>query len=114
MRRIIVAGTALLATAALSAPALAHDVDIDVLSSRPNHVSGGDALIRVQSRHRDDLRITRNGDDVTGAFDGRGIGLVDGLRLGRNRISAWDGRHPVATLRIRNFPIEGPIFSGPH
>jgi hypothetical protein len=117
MRRIIVAGTVLLATAALSAPALAHDADIDVLSSRPDQVSGGDALIRVEARHRHDLRITRNGEDVTSAFaerDGALVGLVDGLRLGHNRISAWDRRHRVATQRIENFPIEGPIFSGPH
>jgi hypothetical protein len=110
---MLVAGTALLATAALTAPAMAHGVDIDVLSSRPDQVSGGDALIKVSARHRHDLRITRNGEDVTDRFD-HGVGLVDGLRVGRNRISVWDRWHRVATQRIKNFPIEGPIFSGPH
>jgi hypothetical protein len=119
MRGRIAAGTALLASVVLSAPAAAHDVDVTVLSSRPDQVTGGDALVRVDGPpgRLDDLRVTRNGEDVTAAFaeDGRAlVGLVDGLRLGGNRISVWDRRHKVARLRITNFPVEGPIFSGPH
>jgi hypothetical protein len=117
MRGGFVAVAALLAAAALAAPAAAHHVDIDVLSSRADQVSGGDALIRVDGRRLDDLRVLRNGTDVTDAFelgDGALVGLVDGLRLGTNRISVYDGRHRVAKLRLRNHPIEGPIFSGPH
>lgn len=114
MRPLLAVATALLAAALTAAPALAHDVDIDVLSSRPDQVSGGDALIKVSARHRDHLRITRNGEDVTDRFDDHGVGLVDGLRIGRNRLSVWDRWHRVATQRIENFPIEGPIFSGPH
>src|SRR5215218_9168172 len=114
MRRIFVAGAALLASAALATPATAHDVDIDVLSSRADQASGGDALVRIHARHRRDLRVTLNGEDVSDVFDLREVALVDGLRLGRNRISVWDRWHRVATQRIENFPIEGPIFSGPH
>jgi hypothetical protein len=117
MRGRLVAAAALLAAAALAAPAAAHDVDIDVLSSRAGQVSGGDALIRVEARRPHDLRVLRNGADVTGAFEREGralVGLVDGLRLGRNRISVYDGRHRVASKRLTSHPIEGPIFSGPH
>src|SRR3954470_14675084 len=113
MRRILAVATALLATALTAGPAQAHDADIDVVSSRPDQVSGGDALIKVSARHRDHLRITRNGEDVTDRFD-HGVGLVDGLRNGRNRISVWDRWHRVATQPIKTSRIEAPIFSGPH
>jgi hypothetical protein len=115
MRRIFVAGTALLATAAFAAPATAHDADIDVLSSRADQVSGGDALVRIDVRHRHHrLRVTLNRRDISDLFAHDDVALVSGLRLGRNRISVWDRWHRIATQRIENFPIEGPIFSGPH
>jgi hypothetical protein len=85
MRRSFVAGMALLATAALTAPATAHDADIDVLSSRADQVSGGDALVRIDARHRRDLRVTLNGEDISDLFAHDDAALVDGLRLGRNR-----------------------------
>lgn len=102
-------------------PQSGHRLTIEVLSSAPDQVSGGDALIRVHLGNRakaDHVRITRNGDDVTGAFaadpGGRSLtGLVDGLRLGRNDLRARADRGPTARLKLRNHPIEGPIFSGP-
>src|SRR5262245_15050780 len=114
MRTVLVA---LLLLGVLAAPAAAHDVDIDVLSSRADQVSGGDALIRIEGRRLDNLRVLRNGADVTDAFESRDgdlVGLVDGLRLGRNRISVYDRSHRVARQTLVNHPIEGPIFSGPH
>jgi Tannase-like family of unknown function (DUF6351) len=119
MRGRLLAGVTLLATAVMAAPAAARDFDVDVLSSRADQVSGGDALVRVEGpRGRlDDARVLHNGNDVTDAFeldDGTLVGLVDGLRLGRNRISVYDGKHRVARAKLRNHPIEGPIFSGPH
>jgi Tannase-like family of unknown function (DUF6351) len=113
--RTVVTGLVLLGV--LAGPAAAHDVDIDVVSSRADQVSGGDALIQVEGRRLHDLRVLRNGADVTDAFEREGrdlLGLVDGLRLGRNRISVYDGRRRVASKRVKNHPIEGPIFSGPH
>ena len=119
MRGRLLAGAALTATVVLAAPAAAKDFDVDVLSSRADQVSGGDALVRVEGpRGRlDDVRVLRNGSDVTDAFaldDGALVGLVAGLRLGRNRISVYDRRRRVASARLKNHPIEGPIFSGPH
>jgi Tannase-like family of unknown function (DUF6351) len=115
--RGILAGLVLAALAA--APAAARDVDVDVLSGRADQVSGGDALVRVEGPkgRLDDLRVLRNGSDVTRAFALRGralVGLVDGLRLGRNKISVYDHRRRLASARLENHPIEGPIFSGPH
>jgi hypothetical protein len=80
-------------------------------------VSGGDALIRVEGRRLHDLRVLRTGVDVTDAFTREGgelVGLVDGLRLGRNRIGVYDHGRRVAKQTLVNNPIEGPIFSGPH
>jgi hypothetical protein len=84
---------ALITAAALAAaPAAdARGVDIEALSSRPDQVSGGDALVRVEAPDGllRKLRVARNGEDVTDALDRRDgalIGLVDGLELGRNRL----------------------------
>ena len=76
----------------LAAPAAAESVDIEVLSSRPDQVSGGDALVRVDAPPglRDKLAVLRNGDDVTDAFETRGnhlVGLVEGLGNGENTLA---------------------------
>ena len=39
---------------------------------------------------------------------------MDGLRLGENRVTVYDRWRPVAALELKNHPLEGPIFSGPH
>jgi hypothetical protein len=77
-----------------------HDAfGIEVLSSRPDTVSGGDALVRVTIHRRHvrtrDVKIELNGADVTGSFvaDGdRLTGLVSGMRPGRNRIEVAERR----------------------
>jgi hypothetical protein len=103
-----------------AAPAAnAKDVDIDVLSSRADQVSGGDALVRVEAPRGllHQLRVLRNGDDVTGAFerrDKRLVGLVEGLELGRNQLVVTRRSRPLDRLRLTNYPTIGPIFSGPH
>lgn len=106
---------------------------IEILSSAPDQVSGGDALVRVTpppglSLHR--IALLRNGQDVTASLarepGGRSFaGLVGGFALGRNTLelrlrtpaSRWKPaglvRHPLAVLRVRNHPASGPIFSGP-
>ena len=78
-------------------------------------VSGGQVLVRVEGGRR--VRVTLNGRDVTSAFarrsDGTLLGLVSGLRDGRNLLSATDGHGRPATLPVTNHPITGPVFSGP-
>lgn len=94
---------------------------IEVLSSAPDQVTGGDALVQVTAGTRirlPDVRVTRNGTDVTGAFTpdpaSRTLtGLVDGLVLGVNQLRARASRGQPARLTLQNHPIEGPIFSGP-
>ena len=121
---------AIVACAAAPAPAVADDddddrgrVDLEVLSSRADQVTGGDALVRVEaSRHdRGDLRVLLNGDDVTDAFEPSGgdlVGLVESLELGGNRLEVVEERRgrdkTLDRLTLENHPQTGPIFSGPH
>src|SRR5215467_12122113 len=100
-----------LATAAIAlcaAPAFAdrdHNREqIRVLSSPPDLVSGGDALVQIQlgRLHERDVRVTLNGQDITSDFHrtqmvGVLIGLVSGLRIGTNHLELLArGRRPVA------------------
>lgn len=100
---------------------------VNALSTKPWLVSGGDVLIEIQvprgvSAH--DVRIFLNGKtDVTAAFgtvpDRRALrGLVTGLKLGDNTLKVkfkGKGRsRSSARLKLTNWPITGPIISGPH
>lgn len=102
-------------------------VEIDAVSNtRPEYVSGGDVMVRVtlpDGIDADDLRVERNGVDVTSAFrlqrDKTLLGVVDGLRLGKNTIEVRrdrDGRGGSfgrsARLTVNNHRISGPVFSG--
>ena len=95
---------------------------LSVLSSRPELVSGGDALVRVQvppgialSR----VKVLRNGTDVTSQLtpdpNGGGLlGVVSGLVNGSNTLTAmFDGRQ-FDRLDLTNYPKWGPMISGPH
>ena len=98
------------------------EVVVQVLSNRPDLLSGGDALVEVVLPSGADaaaLRVDVDGRDVSEAFavraesGGRVLGLVDGLPLGASRLTARlpDGRG--AALALRTYPIGGPVFSGP-
>jgi hypothetical protein len=91
-----------------------------VLSSKPHLVAGGDALLSVRipgSASSPTIRVTVNDRDVTAAFrwDAGGkalIGLLTDLKLGENMVAATteDAR---TSLTLVNYPISGPILSGP-
>lgn len=98
---------------------------IGTLSTRPSVVTDGDVLVRVgvpRSLDPDDVRITRDGTDVTDAFTDAGsapgtlTGLVTSLREGSNRLVATVPGRPGAraTLQVRDHPSTGPVISGPH
>jgi hypothetical protein len=106
-----------------------HDFRIEVLSSRPDMVAGGDALVRVSVHDKhvklSAVRVELNGANVTSAFaadkSARTLtGLVTGMRLGRNELEVdakgkGKGRGRAdAELKLINHAIEGPIISGPH
>src|SRR4051794_26887488 len=94
--------------AALAAPLLAPQlasadpgggqVTISPVSNpRPDLVSGGQVLVRVDSPARSEVRVTANGQDVTSAFhqqpNGSLLGLVTGLHTGSNDITAAPAGH---------------------
>jgi hypothetical protein len=100
------------------------DVRLDVLSSRPDLVSAGDALVEVvlpAGASANGLRVDVGGRDVSSAFalrtagsvEGRVVGLITGLRTGSNELRARlaDGRG--AELVLTNHPRGGPLVSGP-
>jgi hypothetical protein len=94
--------------------------EIRSLSNRADLISGGDALVEIVLPHGTDassVRVELNKQDITHRFavraDGRFLGLVDGLRLGKNKLTAKGKQGPVEKLTITNYPIGGPIFSGP-
>ncbi len=97
---------------------------ITVLSSRPEMVSGGDALVQVtvpQDAATDHAMIRLNGQDVSAMFhsDAAGhalTGLVTGLKVGENYLEVFPDKNGTGRaadeLRLKNYPITGPIFSG--
>jgi hypothetical protein len=100
------------------------DNAIRVLSSAPHLVSGGSALLSVTMDDevaRRGYRVFVGTRDVTALFAPAGgpnvVGLVDGLTVGENVVEVrrkQGGEYPIASLKLRNWPIEGPIVSGPH
>jgi hypothetical protein len=122
---LAVAIAAMLAAAALTHADPDRDFEIRTLSSRPNTVSGGDAVIEVRLPRflsAGDVIVRLNGQDVSGQFtpDAAGqklTGLVTGLELGKNRLTVNARHHHRGqhydSLEIVNHPIHGEIF-GPH
>ena len=102
-------------------------LNISVISSKENQISGGDARILIDLPPRADmesLKVLLNQEDVrqqllpSGAGNRLG-GLLTGLKLGENRLEVEvntlkEGQHFETQKTLINHPIEGPIFSGPH
>ncbi len=102
------------------ASADAAGVELDVLSSRADLTSGGDALVRVTlpkgaSVRR--LRVTLGSRDVTKRFRPRANGRVEGLLIGIpdgpvSLTASLPGRGG-ARLALTGHPNGGPLISGP-
>jgi hypothetical protein len=109
--RFALVATLLVAVAPPASATLRHDdpVSITVVSNtRPEFVSGGDVLVRVSRT----TTVRLNGRDVTSSFaeqpDRSLLGLVSGLRTGRNEVTAGG-----ASMQVTSHPLSGPVFSGP-
>src|SRR5829696_7035554 len=112
-----------LATCAWPAGALAggsSHLDIRVLSNRADLISGGDALVVVKlprGVRPSQVRMKVNDRNVTGDFamrvNGRYEGRLDGVRLGRNVVTATAPGTDSDRIAIRNHAMGGPVFSGP-
>lgn len=84
---------------------------VEVLSSRPELVTGGDALVRITASATPQVAV--DGKDVSSAFksDSKGgwVGLVAGLKDGDNHLTVKaDGKEQALTLV--NHPINGGLF----
>lgn len=97
------------------------EIQIKTVSGRNDMVSGGDALVRIDVSSQgplDQVKVALNGKDVRSTFKPITgtrslLGLATGLKLGDNTVTASQSGKSAA-LVLTNWPIEGPIFSGPH
>ena len=130
MRRTVLALVAFFAAAnvayAKDNPA-SDEFDVQVVSSAPGQVTGGDARLhilvpRTVPLHQAEIWV--NGVDQRSHFSVMGgtrvlTGVIDGLKLGTNdlRVKAngnGKGRPAAVQMTLTNYPIIGPVFSGPH
>ena len=128
--RVLRGGSLLAAVLALAAcgDSGGHDdrdpeLSLNVESSAPEWVSGGDALLRVRGAEGRSLRLLVNDQEVPATFesdaDGSKLVMVRGLATGGNQIAVQDAdnrRHDSrhrASLQVTNYPRTGPMFSGP-
>jgi len=95
-------------------------VQLSTVSDRANLISGGDALVRLSvpsGQRMSAVHVALNGHDITRTFrrnsDGHGLGLLTGLRLGANTVTATLPDGDGARLTITNHPLGGPVFAGP-
>lgn len=91
---------------------------LSILSSAPEHVTGGDARIevRVKPERQDQVSLWLNGARITPvmARDGHRMeGVVSGLAIGTNRLEARLADGGADVLELTNHPVTGPLFSGP-
>jgi hypothetical protein len=125
----VAASIALTACTGMGRPRVAAgELTVETVPTPAHLVSGGDAVVRITARNGADLGglvIRVNGADATEAFRpappdllGRDVkawlGLVRNLSPGENRLEVRAGTEVVGHLTLTNYPITGPIFSGPH
>lgn len=109
-------------------PVLAGDtgpagIEIRVLSSRADLVSGGDALVEIRASgaaRADALKLALNGRDLVApnlTYDAASNtlrGVIDGLDDGTNWLQAIGPGGVSFSQSLVNHPVTGPILSGPH
>jgi hypothetical protein len=94
-------------------------IEVNVISSRPDMVSGGGVLVELSATSRNKWVAQLNGHDVTSSFhrkedSDRFIAVLTGLGNGGNLLEIRINGTVEAKLEIVNHPLTGPIFSGPH
>ncbi len=112
----------LIACSASPVPAPPTGVTVRVPSSRPDQVTGGDARIAITAAPglQDRLGIWLNGRQITPvlARDGEHMeGVITGLSDGHNELEVRyrdaNGNGVSDKVALTNYPISGPIFTGP-
>jgi len=111
--------------AALINAGLVHAVDVrqgmrlQVVSSRPDVVSGNDVLLQLAGADRSSWSAQLNGRDVTGAFrrdenSKQLLARLEGLKPGNNVLELKTPGTVASRLDIIAHLLAGPVFSGPH
>ena len=99
----------------------------EVVSSAADQVTGGDARLHIlvpKVTPLQQVEVLVNGENQADRFapiDGTRTltGVIDGLALGDNTVVVKQhgngkGLPDPAVLTLTNYPITGPVFSGPH
>ncbi|MDD9889402.1 MAG: DUF6351 family protein [Gammaproteobacteria bacterium] len=97
-------------------------ISLETLSTKSWLVTGGDVLVEVAAIdgiNMDSVRLELNGADISQQFlavsSQRKQALLVGLPEGESILTATiPGTADSETLSIFNYPISGPIISGPH
>ena len=114
----------------IAAPALSQSgeaathgkIEVRVLSSRYDLASGGDALVEIKASEgakASEIKLSLNGRELVKplSYDQPSNtlrGLVTGLDNGANWLQARGPSGYSVSQPIVNYPITGPILSGPH
>lgn len=108
------------ASAAFVADPAPSKLEIKALSTDPSRVTGGDVLVQIglpAGTPAESVSVTLAGRDVSSVFQtvspSARVGLVTGLLNGKTTLTLSAGRHAPASLEITNYPITGPVTSGP-
>ncbi len=96
------------------------EIAINVLSSKPHLVTGGDALVEISAggAKAADLKFSLNGQPINIApslMPGDKVqARVAGLKDGSNWLQAIGPGGVSKSIELVNHPITGPVLSGPH
>ncbi|KAL4738782.1 hypothetical protein BDV11DRAFT_215669 [Aspergillus similis] len=98
---------------------MAAKLNVSVASAIHGIVTGNKAVVLVSGTKRNRPTLTLNGHDESGSLqsvDGgttQWKGVLTGFTVGYNKLLAREAG-VEATVVVRGFPVEGPVFSGPH
>ena len=117
----VLAVVALVTGACSSAETAGESARVQTLSARPDMITGGDVLVRVElppGVSADAVSVQVAHRDVSGQFRASGEGALEGLVTdlspGPSLLSVSIEDSVPVQLQLVSHPVTGPVFSGPH